>query len=242
MRGESAFIDGTPLYAMADIKKFAVIVAGGKGIRMGGSVPKQFLPLLNMPLLCHSVLAFAHALPGIHITLVAPADQLDSTQTILKSYVGQLDINIVAGGETRFHSVQNGLKTIDDSGVVFIHDAVRPLVSEKLIYRCYEHALSYGSAIPAIPVTESMRLLDDNGNSHAVDRDKIRIMQTPQTFLTSVILPAFKQPYNPAFTDEATVAEASGAKIHLVEGDKDNIKITTAGDMIIADTLIKTIV
>ena len=224
---------------MADIRKYAVIVAGGKGVRMGGSVPKQFLPLLNMPLLCHSVLAFAHAVPGIRIILVAPADQLDSTQTILKSYVGQLDVTIVAGGETRFHSVQNGLKMIGEKGVVFIHDAVRPLVSDKLIYRCYEQALTFGSAIPAIPVTESLRLIEEDGTARALDRDKVRIMQTPQTFLTDIILPAFNQPWSPTFTDEASVAEAAGAKIHLVDGDKDNIKITTAGDMIIADTLIK---
>lgn len=227
---------------MADIRKYAVIVAGGKGVRMGGRVPKQFLPLLNMPLLCHSVLAFAHAIPGIHIILVAPTDQLDSTQTILKSYVGQLDITIVAGGETRFHSVQNGLKMIDGKGIVFIHDAVRPLVSDKLIYRCYEHALTHGSAIPSIPVIESLRIMDEDGTAHALDRDKVRIMQTPQTFLTDIILPAFNQPYSPSFTDEASVAEAAGAKIHLVEGDKDNIKITTPGDMIIADTLIKAVI
>lgn len=206
---------------------------------MGSSVPKQFLPLLNMPLMCHSVLAFAHAIPGIQIILVAPADQLDSTQTILKSYVGQFEVTIVAGGETRFHSVQNGLKAIEGKGVVFIHDAVRPLVSDKLIYRCYEQALAFGSAIPSLPVTESLRIVDENGNARALDRDKVRIMQTPQTFLTEVILPAFNQPYEPTFTDEASVAEAAGAKIHLVEGDKDNIKITTPGDMIIADTLIK---
>jgi len=224
---------------MADIRKYAVIVAGGKGVRMGGSVPKQFLPLLNMPLLCHSVLAFAHAIPGIHIILVAPTDQLDSTQTILKSYVGQLDVTIVAGGETRFHSVQNGLKMIDGKGIVFIHDAVRPLISDKLIYRCYEQALAFGSAIPSIPVAESLRIIDEDGSARSLNREKVRIMQTPQTFLTDVILPAFNQPYSPSFTDEASVAEAAGAKIHLVDGDKDNIKITTPGDMIIADTLIK---
>lgn len=227
---------------MADIRKYAVIVAGGKGVRMGGSVPKQFLPLLNMPLLCHSVLAFAHAIPGIQIILVAPTDQLDSTQTILKSYVGQLDVKIVSGGETRFHSVQNGLKMIDTKGIVFIHDAVRPLVSDKLIYRCYEQALSHGSAIPSLPATESLRIIDEDGSARALDREKVRIMQTPQTFLTDIILPAFNQPYSPLFTDEASVAEAAGAKIHLVEGDKDNIKITTPGDMMIADTLIKAVI
>jgi 2-C-methyl-D-erythritol 4-phosphate cytidylyltransferase len=224
---------------MSDFKKYAVIVAGGKGTRMGSSIPKQFLPLLSLPVLCHSVLAFAHTIRDIKIILVAPEDQMDSARTILKSYTGQVDLTIVAGGETRFHSVQNGLKHIKEEGIVFIHDAVRPLISGELIARCFEHTMLHGSAIPSIPVSDSMRIIDDNGISHSVNRDKVRIIQTPQTFLTSIIVPAFNIPYDPAFTDEATVAEASGVTVHLVEGDKDNIKITTPGDMIIADTLLK---
>jgi 2-C-methyl-D-erythritol 4-phosphate cytidylyltransferase len=224
---------------MTDIKKYAVIVAGGKGTRMGGNIPKQFLPLMGLPVLCHSLQAFAHAFRDIKLILVVPPDQLDSAHTILKSYIGLLNITTVAGGETRFHSVQNGLKKVKNDGVVFIHDAVRPLISESLIYRCYEGALVNGNAIPVIPVVDSMRQIGDGGISTPVNRDQLRIVQTPQTFLTREILMAFNRPYDPAFTDEATVAEASGIKVHLVAGDKENIKITNPGDMIIADTLLK---
>jgi len=227
---------------MGEIKKYAVIVAGGKGTRMGSNIPKQFLPLLSMPVLCHSILAFAHTIRDIRIILVAPHDQLDSARTILKSYIGQLNISIVGGGDTRFQSVQNGLKLVNDDGIVFIHDAVRPLVSEALIERCYEQALAHGSAIPVIPVTDSMRILEADGSSRSVNREHIRVVQTPQTFMTNVILPAFKRPFDPSFTDEATVVEAAGHAVHLVEGDRDNIKITTPGDMVIADTLLKAIV
>lgn len=225
---------------MKSIKKYAVIVAGGKGTRMGGSIPKQFLPLLGLPVLCHSIMAFAHALKDVEIILVAPPDLMDSARTILKSYTGQVNITIVGGGATRFHSVQNGLKNVTEDGIVFIHDAVRPLVSHELISRCLEGAILRGSAIPAIPAVDSMRLLNSDGSSKAIDRNTIRIIQTPQTFQTNVIIPAFTQEYDPSFTDEATVVEALGSKIYLVEGDKNNIKITTPGDMIIADTLLKT--
>ncbi len=225
---------------MTNKNKYAVIVAGGKGTRMGGSIPKQFLPLLGLPVLCHSIMAFAHALRDVKIILVAPEDQMDSARTILKSYTGQLNITIVAGGETRFHSVKNGLKEIDGEGIVFIHDAVRPLVSHELIARCLEGAILHGSAIPAVPAVDSMRLVNSDGSSMPIDRNNIRIIQTPQTFRSNVILPAFEQAYDPSFTDEATVAEKYGTSVFLVEGDKNNIKITTPGDMIIADTLLKT--
>lgn len=225
---------------MTNQKKYAVIVAGGKGTRMGGSIPKQFLPLLGLPVLCHSIMAFAHALRDVKIILVAPEDQMDSARTILKSYTGKLNITIVAGGETRFHSVRNGLKEVDGDGIVFIHDAVRPLVSYELIERCLEGAIQHGSAIPAIPAVDSMRFVSADGSSKPIDRNHIRIIQTPQTFRSDVILPAFNQDYDPSFTDEATVAEKYGIEVFLVEGDKNNIKITTPGDMIIADTLLKT--
>ena len=222
------------------LKKYAIIVAGGKGVRMASSIPKQFMPLMGIPVLCHSILAFSYAFPDIRIILVTPADQVNGVHTILKSYIGDRQVTIVPGGQTRFHSVQNGLKAIKNDGVVFVHDGVRPLVSAELIYRCYEHALDHGSAIPAIPIADSMRLVDENGDSHPVNRDNMRIIQTPQTFMTDVILPAFDRQYDPAFTDEATVVEASGRKVQLVMGERDNIKITTPGDMIIAETLLKT--
>lgn len=224
---------------MTDINSYAVIVAGGRGTRMGGTIPKQFMPLMGLPVLCHSVQAFAHAIRNINIILVAPDDQIDCAQTILKSYLGHINVLTVAGGETRFHSVKNGLQHVNDDGIVFVHDGVRPLLSEELIYRCYEQAITMGSAVPVIPVTDSMRMLDEKNGSHPLDRSKMRIVQTPQTFLTEVILPAFKQPYNPSFTDEATVVEASGHMINLVDGDRENIKLTTPADMIIADTLLK---
>jgi 2-C-methyl-D-erythritol 4-phosphate cytidylyltransferase len=224
---------------MNEAKKYAIIVAGGKGTRIGGRIPKQFLPLLGKPILCHALQAFHYAFRDIKLILVVPHDQVDGAKTILKSYVGGLNITTVAGGETRFHSVQNGLKQVKDDGIVFIHDAVRPMISEKLIYRCFDAALTMGSAIPVVPVSDSMRLIDESGRSHPINRDNLRIVQTPQTFLTSIILPAFNCEYKPAFTDEASVVEARGTKVHLVQGELDNIKITNPVDMAIADTLLK---
>lgn len=170
--------------------KYAVIVAGGKGVRMGTEVPKQFLPLLGLPLMCHAIQAFAAAIPDIEVILVLPEDQLGSAQTVLRSYIGNINVATVAGGQTRYESVKNGLSLVPDDGIVFVHDGARPLITEELILRCYKHALLYGSAVPAIPVTESVRITDENG-SRALDRDKLLIIQTPQTFKTSIILPAF---------------------------------------------------
>jgi 2-C-methyl-D-erythritol 4-phosphate cytidylyltransferase len=223
---------------MTDIKKYAVIVAGGKGMRMGTEVPKQFLPLLGIPLMCHAVQAFAAAIPDINIILVLPEDQLGSAQTVLRSYIGKIKVTTVAGGATRYHSVANGLKMVPNDGIVFVHDGARPLISEELIIRCYKAALEKGSAIPSIPATESMRLIDDH-SSTAIDREKLRVIQTPQTFKTEIILPAFKQGYKPSFTDEASVVEAYGNTVHLIDGMAENIKVTRAEDMIIAEALLR---
>ncbi len=223
---------------MSECMKYAVIVAGGKGLRMGSSVPKQFLPLLGKPLLCHPIEAFANAIPGIRLILVLPKDQVGSAQTVLRSYLGGIKVITVAGGETRYQSVQNGLKEIKNDGVVFIHDGARPIISESFILNCYEQAIEKGSAIPAVPITESMRIVDGDDSS-PLNRDQLRIIQTPQTFRTEIILPAFKQEYSPSFTDEATVVEAFGTKVHLIEGMPDNIKVTTPYDMVIAEALLK---
>ena len=219
-------------------KKYAVIVAGGKGTRMGAAIPKQFLPLLGKPLLCYAIEAFAQAIKDIQMVLVLPADQLVSAKTILRSYIGAFDVVAVPGGETRYHSVQNGLKVINNDGVVFVHDGARPLISKELILNCYSQALQLGSAIPTIGVNESMRMVD-GAYSRPVDRDNLRIIQTPQTFRTEVILPAFEQDYDPSFTDEATVVEASGGTIHLIYGMNENIKITTQEDMIKAEAFLR---
>lgn len=222
--------------SMNDLKNYAVIVAGGRGSRMGTAVPKQFLPFLGKPLLCHAIEAFARAIPGIKLILVLPQEELNSAQTVLRSYLSNIPVTTVAGGETRYHSVQNGLKKVNDDGIVFVHDGVRPIVSQELILSCYRQAIEKGSAVPVIPVNESVRIMDGE-RSHPLDRELLRIIQTPQTFRTNLILPAFSQEYHPSFTDEATVAESYGTTVHLIEGTRDNIKITTPEDMMIAEVL-----
>ncbi len=224
---------------MSDIKKYAVIVAGGKGLRMASSIPKQFMPLNGVPLICHTIMAFRNAISGMQIVLVVPPDQEQTVNTIIKSYLGSEKIMTVTGGDTRFHSVQNGLKAVQDDGIVFVHDGVRPLVSAGLINRCYEQALAKGSAIPCVPVTDSIRMVGDNDQSEPVNRDKLRVIQTPQTFRTALILPAFQQEYSSAFTDEATVVEAYGKKVFMIDGEYSNLKITTPGDIAIAESLLK---
>ncbi len=219
------------------MKKYAVIVAGGKGVRMGSALPKQFLPLNGHPILYHTIKAFADAYADMQLVLVLPKDQLSYAQMVLQSFPERIDITIVAGGETRYHSVQNGLKVVDENSIVFVHDGVRPLVSTALIQRCYEQAVDKGSAIPVIPVADSMRILEDE-DSRPIDREQMRIIQTPQTFKAEVILPAFQQEYQVAFTDEATVVEAYGDNVYLVDGEKRNIKVTTPEDMIVAEALL----
>jgi 2-C-methyl-D-erythritol 4-phosphate cytidylyltransferase len=220
------------------MEKFAVIVAGGKGVRMGSAVPKQFLPLNEHPVLYHTIKAFADAYADMQLVLVLPEDQLSYAQMVLQSFPDRIDITIVVGGETRYHSVQNGLKMVSENSIVFVHDGVRPLVTPALIRQCYEQAVEKGSAIPAIPVTDSMRILEDD-DSRPVDREMLRIIQTPQTFRADVLLPAFQQEYTTAFTDEATVVEATGGTVFLTMGERSNIKVTTPEDMIIAEALLK---
>ncbi len=194
---------------------------------------------MGMPVLCHSVLAFKHAFKQIKIIIVAPEDDVDSAETILKSYLPKINITIVTGGDTRFQSVKNGLNAITGNGIVFIHDAARPLLSQDVIQRCFECTMENGNAIPAVSVVDSIRMVDDHGNTVPLNRDKVKIIQTPQTFRTEVIIPAFKQEYSTSFTDEATVLEAMGGKIHLVQGDLDNIKITNPTDLQLADIILK---
>ncbi len=222
---------------MHDIKKYVVIVAGGSGTRMGSAVPKQFLLLHGKPVLYYSIAAFLDAFSDINIVLVLPQDQEHYMASLLELFPGSTNITVVNGGETRYHSVQNGLKKIEGEAIVFIHDGVRPMVSKQLIYACYEQALEKGSAIPAIPVTDSIRIVRQSG-SDPVSREELRIIQTPQTFLSGIILPAFAQEYSTLFTDEATVAEAYGKEVYLVAGERSNLKVTTPEDMILAEALL----
>lgn len=220
------------------MEKFAVLVAGGKGLRMGSALPKQFLPLNEKPVLYYTIKAFMDAYSDMHLILVLPAEQLSFAQMVLQCFPERIDLTIVAGGKTRYHSVQNGLNATKENSIIFVHDGVRPLVSPGLIRRCCEQAVEKGSAIPAIAVSDSIRMME-NDSSKPVNRELLRSIQTPQTFRSEIILPAFKQSYSEAFTDEATVVEAYGTEVFLIEGEKSNIKVTTPEDMVLAEALLK---
>jgi 2-C-methyl-D-erythritol 4-phosphate cytidylyltransferase len=226
------------MHNQADLmKKYAIIVAGGNGTRMGADKPKQFLLLQGKPILSYTIDRFLASFADIHIILVLPADYLLLGQQMLEDYFQGSAIEITTGGATRFHSVQNGLKSVIEPSVVFVHDGVRCLVTTDLIRRCYEQALDKGSAIPAVAATDSIRIVD--GDQHKViNRDAVRIIQTPQTFLSHILLPAFEQPYVDHFTDEATVVEANGEAVKLLEGAYENIKITRPADLMIAEQIL----
>lgn len=220
------------------MKKVAVIVAGGSGKRMGNVVPKQFLLLKNKPVLWYTIDTFLRAYNDMQVIIVLPQEHIEKGKQIIGMFPTTRDIRITEGGETRFHSVQQGLQLVSEESVVFVHDGVRCLISVPLIQRCYNQALEKGSAIPAVAATDSIRIV--NGAAHVVEnRQHVRIIQTPQTFLSSIILPAFEQGYSDAFTDEATVAEANGTTVFLTEGEYDNIKITRPVDLLIAERMIE---
>jgi 2-C-methyl-D-erythritol 4-phosphate cytidylyltransferase len=219
------------------MKKFALIVAGGSGLRMGASSPKQFLLLKGKPLLRHTIDAFLDAYNDMQVILVLPKDYLEFGNTMIAEMVDKNRIQITIGGATRFHSVQNGLKLINETSIIFVHDGVRSLVSKTLIQQCFEQAVEKGSAIPAVAATDSIRQVNGDENSVA-NRNNIRIIQTPQTFKSDILLPAFNQGYEDKFTDEATVVEAFGTKVFLCEGDYNNIKITRPIDLLVAENIL----
>ena len=202
-------------------------------------MPKQFLLLNDRPVLFYTLKAFLEAYDDLHIILVFPEDYQDMGKEIIDAYFDYSRIQITFGGETRFHSVQNGLKLVKDESIVFVHDAVRCLVSTDLIHRCYEHTMHMGSAVPVIRSKDSIRMLNEEGNDNEVlDREKVVLVQTPQTFHSKIILPAFEIDYKERFTDEATVVESFGLKISLIEGEENNIKITRPVDLLIAEALL----
>jgi 2-C-methyl-D-erythritol 4-phosphate cytidylyltransferase len=221
------------------MKKYAIIVAGGTGTRMGRAIPKQFLLLHDKPVLYYTLRTFLEAYDDLDIILVFPEEYTDMGKEIIDAYFDYSRIRITFGGETRFHSVQNGLKLVEEESIVFVHDAVRCLVSAELIHRCYRNALHMGSAVPVVVSRDSVRLLHEEENDNEVlDRNKVVLVQTPQTFHSKIILPAFEIDYKERFTDEATVVETFGLKISLVEGEEDNIKITRPVDLLIAEALL----
>lgn len=221
------------------MKKFAIIVAGGNGSRMNSSTPKQFLLLKSKPVLFYTINTFLTAFSDCKIILVLPEEHVGVGQEIIDAFFDYKSIQIVIGGRTRFHSVQNGLALVDDEdSVVFVHDAVRPLLSRELIHRCYDSVLEFGTAIPVADCKDSVRILIQNGNE-ALDRSSIKLVQTPQAFHGKILLPSFFGiDYKDKFTDEASVVESFGLKVALVNGDDENLKITTATDLLIAEAIL----
>ena len=218
--------------------KYAVIVAGGSGNRMNAAIPKQFLPINGTAVLLYTIETFLSAFSDLEIILVLPEKFMRDGDAIVQQASDPKRIEIAAGGNTRFHSVKNGLKLVTENAIVFVHDAVRCLVTNDLIHRCYEGALENGNAIPAIPVSDTVRMETAEG-SVVVDRSKLLVIQTPQTFFSNLLLKAFDQEYDSSFTDEATVAEKFGIKIHLIPGEDENIKLTRPIDMEIAEKILK---
>lgn len=222
------------------MERYAILVAGGKGLRFGGDVPKQFLPVKGRPVLMRTVDVFRKAFPDIHVVLVLPTLQQSYWKQLCREYSFDFPVQIADGGETRFHSVRNGLALIPDTdALVGVHDGVRPFVSEDTIFRCYETAEREGAAVPVIPVVETVRMLEMDGKSKTVDRNKYRLVQTPQTFQTEILKKAYNQPYDPFFTDDASVVEKMNVPVTLVEGNRENIKITTPSDLLFAEYLCK---
>lgn len=220
------------------MQKYIIIVAGGSGTRMNSNVPKQFLLLSGKPLLMHTITKFHQTFSDINIIVVIANQLVNEWKQLCEKYNFNISHQLTDGGETRFHSVKNGLKLIPENALVGIHDAARPLVSKETIVRAFDVAEKLGNAIPCIAIAESIREKSDDENK-TVDRSKFVIIQTPQCFHSSLIKKAFIQDYNSSFTDDASVLEAIGEKINLVEGNKENIKITTPQDLIVAEVLIK---
>lgn len=226
---------------MTDIplKKYAIIVAGGQGTRANTPVPKQFMKLDGKPVIMHTITKFSEAGINIEIIVVLNKDLIPQWQELCKEYNFNTEVKIVEGGENRFESVKRGLGLVTEEGIVAVHDAARPLVSAKTIVTSFKAAEMYGNAVPAIPLTDSIRQIDSS-KSIAVDRTRYCIIQTPQCFQTGILKKAYSSAeYRIHFTDDASVVEASGERIHLVDGNPDNIKITTPRDFILAEALIK---
>ena len=222
-----------------DYSFYAIIVAGGKGKRMNNDLPKQFIPLNGLPIMMHSILAFYKNEFKPQIILVIAETDLAYWQSLIEQYEFDIPHQIVFGGEERFHSVKNGLSKINNqNSIVAIHDAVRPLVSQKTISSCFKTALTKGNAIAAVPSKDSVRSLK-NGLSKALNRSEIHLVQTPQTFQYHQLSKAYEQNFSINFTDDASVVEKAGFSAILENGDQFNFKITFPEDLIVAEVLLK---
>ena len=219
------------------MKRHVIIVAGGKGLRMGGDIPKQFLPVCGKPVLMRTIEAFYTYDNQIHVILVLPVSQQEYWRELCQTYNFNLPHEIADGGNTRFHSVSNGLALVNGEGLVGIHDGVRPFVSQEVIARCFAEAEQKKAVIPVIGVVETVRCLEGE-DSVTVPRDKYKLVQTPQVFDVALLKQAYHQDYTDMFTDDASVVEALGEKVYLVEGNRENIKLTTPFDLKLAEMLV----
>jgi len=219
------------------MKKTAIIVAGGTGQRMGTALPKQFLAIEGKSILLHTIGQFVTAFADINFIIVLPADYIQEGHALITASGLSQSFQFVAGGDTRFQSVKNGLVQTDPDAIVFVHDAVRCLLTPDLIQRCYQQTVEKGSAIPAVASTDTIRITEGTKH-HVVDRTNVMMIQTPQTFNAALLKKAFEQAYQPSFTDEANVLEASGMEVYLIEGEYENIKITRPLDLAIAEYIL----
>lgn len=221
------------------MKKYVIIVAGGNGQRMLSEIPKQFHLLNGKPVLLHSLEAFANAIPGLEIIVVLPEDHIGTWKDILTLYQADMEHTIVTGGETRFQSVKNGLKCITKSGLVAVHDGVRPLITREGISRLFAEAEKFDCAVPVISINDTVRQTIGQ-KSRVIDRSELRLVQTPEIFHSGILLEAYESPESAAFTDVTSVVECAGySKIHLCEGEAENIKITRPIDFLMAEAILK---
>ena len=224
------------------MKKYRIVVAGGKGTRMGGEMPKQFQLLGDKPVIMQT-LERLHAMdPGIQLILVLPAEHFELWKELCKQHSFAVPLLLAQGGTTRFHSVQNGLAQVDDidEALVGVHDGVRPFVSPRVLADCFREAWINGAAIPMLDVQDSLRhIIGGNGVTEVVPRDRYRLVQTPQVFKLSLLRRAYEQRFIESFTDDASVVEALGEHVAGVEGNRENIKLTTPFDLMIAKTLME---
>lgn len=218
------------------MKYAAIIVAGGSGKRMGGDIPKQFLPLGGKPVLMHTVGLFYAYNPEMYIVIVLPEAHLSTWNDLCRQYSFSTPHTVIAGGKERFFSVRNALSLLpDDIDIVAVHDGVRPLASRDTLARSFAEAENSGAAVPAVAVVDSLRRIDADGGSRAVNRAEYKAVQTPQCFKASILKAAYNADFSPSFTDDASVVEASGHKVSIVDGNPENLKITTPTDFVIAE-------
>ena len=220
------------------MKRYVVIVAGGQGVRMGADRPKQFLEIGGKPILRHTIERFLAFDPSFEVIVVLPSAQKEWWRDYCRQSGFLERYSIVSGGITRFHSVQNALRYVGNEGLVAVHDGVRPLVSRPLLERIFAAAEEAPAIIPAVPVVESVRKVEEEA-SVPVSRDGLVLVQTPQVFAAEVLRKAYDQPFSPSFTDDASVVEASGVRVHVVPGDRMNLKITTPEDLQYAEGLVR---